>query len=81
MKYALIPESNYKDINIDKSKLKKIKVIPVKNIADVLEYALKKSARRDEMVHHLRRYMTGDSRERQPLVAELAADARNAEVL
>ena len=50
MKYVIIPDSNAKDIYIDKKELRRIKVIPVKNIADVLQFALKKSNRRDEMI-------------------------------
>ena len=67
MKFVIIPESNAKDIYIEKKVLKKIKIIPVKNIADVLQYALKRSARRDKMVRKLRQYITSDSRERAPL--------------
>ncbi len=71
MKKVLIPDTNVKDIFIGKSVLKKIKVIPVKNIADVLEHALKKSSRRDAMIKELRKYMTSDSKERAPLVVKL----------
>jgi Lon-like ATP-dependent protease len=67
MKTVVIPESNAKDIYIDKSELKKIKVVPAKNIADVLNVVLKKSARRDGMIRTLRKYMTNDSSERAPL--------------
>lgn len=70
IKKVLIPNTNVKDIFIDKKALKRIKIIPVKNIADVLAYALKKSSRRDAMIRELRHYMTSDSRERQPLVVE-----------
>ncbi|MHB1830210.1 MAG: ATP-dependent protease LonB [Candidatus Micrarchaeaceae archaeon] len=72
--YVIIPESNAKDIYIDSKELKKVKVIPVRNIAEVLHYALKKSARRDQMVGKLRKYITNDSRERAPLVLEEADD-------
>ncbi len=67
MKYAIIPESNAKDVYINKNELRKIKILPVKNIADVLHYALKKSPRRDQMVNKLRKYITSDSVERAPL--------------
>ena len=67
MKQVIIPESNSKDIFIDKKRLGKIKVIPVKNIAEVLGHALRKSTRRDEMIGKLKKYMTADSRERAPL--------------
>ena len=68
MKAVLIPGTNVNDIFIDKKDLKRIKVVPVKNIADVLTFALKKSPRRDLMIKELRKYMTSDSREREPLV-------------
>ena len=70
MKGVIIPASNLGDIYIDKKILKKIKIIPVKNIADVLEKALKKSPRRDAMIKKLRSYITSDSRERKPLDLE-----------
>lgn len=41
IKRVIIPESNYKDIVIDKEKLKKIKIIPVNHISEVLKEALK----------------------------------------
>ncbi len=69
MKYVLIPQNNVGDVNINKKEMKKIKIIPVKNIADVLEQALKKSPRRDEMIKKLRKYMESDKFERKPLEA------------
>lgn len=70
MKYVIIPDSNAKDIYIDKKELRRIKVLPVKNIAEVLHFALKKSPRRDEMVGKFRKYITNDNRERAPLITE-----------
>ena len=70
MKQVIVPESNAKDIYINKKELGRIKVIPVKNIAEVLHFALKKSERRDEMVEKLRKYITSDFRERNPLALE-----------
>ncbi len=69
MKSVLIPNNNAGDVNIDKKNLKKIKIIPVKNIADVLQYALKKSKRRDEIIKKLRKYIETDKLEREPLEA------------
>ncbi len=68
VKAVIIPDSNEKDIYIDKKELKKIKIIPVKNMAEVLDHALKKSPRRDAIIKELRKYMTGDAREKSPLV-------------
>ncbi len=70
MKQVLIPDTNAKDIFIDKTELKKIKVIPVKNIAEVLSHVLKKSPRRDHMIGTLKKYMTSDNKERDPLEVE-----------
>jgi Lon-like ATP-dependent protease len=70
IKYVIIPESNKGDVNLEKTEEKKIKIIPVKNIAEVLDASLKKSPRRDLMVKELKAYMTNDSKERNPLVVE-----------
>ncbi len=67
LKSVIIPRSNLYDIYIDKSKLKKIKVIPVSNIGEVLEHALKKSSRRDAIVKELKHYISTESRERLPI--------------
>ncbi len=40
IKHIIVPESNMRDIIVDKKKLNKIKIIPVKNINQVLEVAL-----------------------------------------
>ncbi|MDE1761810.1 MAG: ATP-dependent protease LonB [Candidatus Micrarchaeota archaeon] len=69
-KKVIIPKSNSSDIYIDKARLKKIKVIPVRNIADVIEYAMKKSARRDAIIRELRKYMSSDYKEKPPLEVE-----------
>ncbi len=70
LKTVIIPQSNREDIYIDKERLRKIRIIPVRNIADVLEHTLKKSSRRDAITKELRHYITTDNREREPLVVE-----------
>jgi len=40
LKYVIVPKSNMRDIIISKEKLKKIKLIPVETISEVLEKAL-----------------------------------------
>ena len=40
IKIVIVPKSNLQDIVIDKSKLAKVKIIPVTQIEEVLEYAL-----------------------------------------
>ena len=74
MKEIIIPESNAKDVYIDKKELRKVHIIPVSNIAEVLQYALKKSPRRDEMVKKLKRYIISDSKERAPLEVDEVAE-------
>lgn len=70
LKQVIIPKSNINDIYIDKSRLKKIKIVPASNIADVLEHALKKSSRRDAIIRELRKYITADHKEKPPLDQE-----------
>ena len=38
--HAIVPKSNMNDIIIDKEKLKKITIIPVETLSDVLQEAL-----------------------------------------
>ncbi len=40
IKYVLVPESNIDDIVVDKERIKKIKIIPIRTILDVLRYSL-----------------------------------------
>lgn len=40
IKIIIVPKSNLQDIVIDEEKLKKVKIIPVENIKEVLEHAL-----------------------------------------
>ena len=56
MRAVIIPYSNKDDIYINKDRIKKIKIIPVKNFAEVLEHAIRKSKRRDEIISELRKY-------------------------
>ncbi len=70
LKSVIIPKSNMQDIYIDKDKLKKIKIIPVSNIAEVIERALKKSKRRDMLIRELKQYISTDSKEKEPLEVE-----------
>ncbi|MCL4388066.1 ATP-dependent protease LonB [Candidatus Marsarchaeota archaeon] len=56
MRAVIIPYSNKDDIYISKDRIKKIKIIPVKSFAEVLEHAIRKSKRRDEIINELRKY-------------------------
>jgi len=70
IKYVIIPYSNREDLYLGKKDAKKIKLFYVKNIADVLTYALKQSTRRDAIIKELKRYLTSDYREKAPLLVE-----------
>ena len=56
IKSVILPASNLDDVSISKDKLKRIKLIPVKTLADVLKYALKSGARKDAIIKELRGY-------------------------
>ncbi len=56
MRAVIIPYSNKDDIYISKDRMKKIKIIPVKSFAEVLEHAIRKSKRRDEIINELSKY-------------------------
>jgi ATP-dependent Lon protease len=68
IKYVIIPESNKDDVYLASKDVKKIQLLYVKNIADVLGYALKQSPRRDAIIKELKSYVTTDFREKAPLV-------------
>ncbi len=70
LKKVIVPKSNIDDIYIEKSRLKKVKIIPVRNIADVIEYSMKKSTRRDAIIKELKGYMTSDYKEKPPLIVD-----------
>ena len=55
VKTVIIPKSNEHDVIIDKTRLKKVKIIPVRNLAEVIRYALRPGAKRDGIVRKLRR--------------------------
>ncbi len=56
IKTVIIPASNIEDVYISKDKLRKIKIIPVKTLADVLKYSLKQSKRKNEIIAELRKH-------------------------
>ena len=53
---VILPASNREDVSLSKDMLKRIELIPVKTLADVLKYALKNSARKDAIIKELRGY-------------------------
>jgi Lon-like ATP-dependent protease len=54
-KTVLVPESNKDDVFLDPKRLKKVKIIPVKDIADVLQYALKTSPKKKKLITTIRK--------------------------
>ena len=56
IKAVILPASNLEDVSLSKDKLKRIKLIPVKTLADVLKYSLKSGARKDAIIKELRGY-------------------------
>jgi Lon-like ATP-dependent protease len=53
MRAVIVPKSNMHDIIIDKDRLKKIKVIPVSTLADVIKYTLQPGKKRDDIIKRL----------------------------
>jgi Lon-like ATP-dependent protease len=55
LKRVIIPRMNIKDISIPKEKLRKIKIIPVSNIIEVLQYSLKDCKEKELLIQKLKR--------------------------
>jgi Lon-like ATP-dependent protease len=56
IKTVIVPAKNLNDIYLGKDNMKKIKIIPVRTLAEVLEHALKPTPRRQEIIRELRKY-------------------------
>ncbi|MGC8586239.1 MAG: ATP-dependent protease LonB [Candidatus Micrarchaeia archaeon] len=59
LRAVILPYSNIKDISIDSDKLKKIKLLPARTLADVLRYSLKEGPRKASIVKELSSYEKG----------------------
>ncbi len=59
-KKVIVPKSNLNDIVISKEELKKIEVIPVKNLIEVLEVALEKNVRKKKLIKDLKKIIIVD---------------------
>lgn len=57
IKYAIIPESNHQDVYLPKGKAEKIKIYPVKDFVEVLEYALKDCEKKEKLLKKIRKKM------------------------
>jgi ATP-dependent Lon protease len=64
IKTIILPASNLEDVSLSKDTLKGIKLIPTKTLADVLKYALKDGARKEEIIKELKRYEKGTTNEK-----------------
>ncbi|MGI0134895.1 MAG: ATP-dependent protease LonB, partial [Candidatus Micrarchaeaceae archaeon] len=53
---VILPSSNLEDVALNKQTLRKIRLLPVRTLADVLKYSLKDCKRKDEIIRELRRY-------------------------
>jgi Lon-like ATP-dependent protease len=56
-KEVLIPQANKDDVILPKSELKKIKIIPVSTLADVLENAFVKGSRKTKLLKNLKKIL------------------------
>ncbi len=56
---VIIPYSNMQDVAISQDKLKRIKIVPAKSMADVLRGSLKDCKRKDEIVNELQIHENG----------------------
>ena len=54
LKRVIIPASNANDVALDKEKLRKIKILTVRTLADVLKYSLKECKRKREIIKELK---------------------------
>ncbi len=59
IKTVILPARNIDDVYLNESELKKIKLIPVKTLAEVLQHSLKPSARREQIIKELKKYEHG----------------------
>jgi len=62
LKTVILPASNIDDVSLNKATLKGVRLIPAKTLADVLKYALKDCARKDEIIKELQNYEGGKSK-------------------
>jgi Lon-like ATP-dependent protease len=55
LKAVVLPKSNLDDVYLSKDMLKKIKLVPVSSLAQVLEYSLKASKKKTDLIRELRK--------------------------
>ncbi len=54
IKEVILPYSNVDDISLSKDMLKKIKIIPVKTLSEVIKFALKDTKKKQEFINELK---------------------------
>ncbi len=64
MRAVIIPASNIDDVYLSKPMLKRIKIIPVRTLGDVIKYSIKQSKRKNEIIKELHKHESamGDSK-------------------
>ena len=67
---VIIPAMNKDDLFLEDEEKKKIEIIPVSNIAEVLKYSLKESERRNKIIKDLEEYIKNSNKENPPLVVD-----------
>jgi Lon-like ATP-dependent protease len=63
IKTVILPSSNADDVYLGKDILKKIKIIPVRTLVEVMQYSLKKSKNRDQIIKELATHAKARERE------------------
>jgi len=58
VKKVVIPAANRDDVTLEKEKLRKIKIVPVNNLCDVLAEALKPGKERDRLIKDITRIVS-----------------------
>jgi Lon-like ATP-dependent protease len=60
IKTVILPSSNINDVYLGPNEMKKIRLIPVKTLAEVLQNSLKPTARREEIIKELKKFQKED---------------------
>lgn len=56
LRAVILPASNLDDVYLSKEKLKKVKLMPVKRLADVVRFSMKECKRKKELIEELEGY-------------------------
>ncbi len=59
IKTVIVPSRNLDDVYLNKDLMKKVKIVAVKNLAEVIQYSLKPSARREQIIKELNKFQHG----------------------